>query len=77
MAVTPLTSNFAPGLAVPIPTFPPLVVRTEPPIVRFEEKRFVEEAVVAKKAVLVAFVVVLNVEVKLGNTELVDVVAVK
>ena len=61
-----------------MPTF--LLESTTSPLpatVRSEEKRFVDDAVVENKFVVVAFVVVEKEEVKLGNIELVEVVAVK
>ena len=66
------------GVVVPMPTF--LLESTISPLpatVRSEEKRLVEDAVVEKELVVVAFVVVEKEEVKLGNMELVLVVAVK
>ena len=66
------------GVVVPMPTF--LLESTTSPfpaIVRSDENRLVEEAVVEKRFVVVAFVVVEKEEVKLGNMELVEVVAVK
>ena len=52
------------GVVVPMPTLPPLVVKTVPPTARFEAKRFVELAVVAKKFVVVALVPVAFTKVK-------------
>ena|SRR3989344_5931844 len=56
---SPVTSNLYMGAVVPIPTFlDESTVNAFPPTARSEEKRFVDEAVVEKKLVVVALVVV-------------------
>ena len=66
------------GLFVPIPTFLlEFTTRASPPTVKRDEKRFVEDAVVAKLFVVVALVPVAEVNIRFGNVLLVVVVAVK
>ena len=64
------TFNFATGLTVPIPTFLlELTTNAFPPTVRSDEKRFVEEAVVEKKFVVVAWVPVAFLKVKFWRVD--------